>query len=255
MCMEYKDFYPIDEHSLLIRINHLMDLWEERISFLGEDFSELFVRDGFAPYYTHQRVKILFIGKEALEIAGFDYMVDIIKKCYNENSLGGKTINQYQFHALMNYIAYGINNKIKTYTELPWASDIASNFGKPGGISFAFMNVSKFSNESGNWYADKNLIETFITASSQSDFNLFSKEIDLLEPDLIIGMNLKNWYDALGDSCDFVRNFNGCVDYYHLKTENGEYPLFDSYHFSYMVNKDTYFYTPIINAASYIGLL
>ena len=52
-------------------------------------------------------------------------------------------------------IAYGINNGLIDWNKIPHATTIADTFGKENGLSFAFVNISKFSNQgagsSANW--------------------------------------------------------------------------------------------------------
>lgn len=253
MNTDYITLYPESEHNLYSSLINLQDTWKVQLEKNFEQTSQLFVYDGFAPYYTEQKYKILFIGKESLEVANSYYIIDILKNCYNANLLGGKSIDSYKFHAVMNYVAYGINNNFPEYESLPWASEISSDFGEKGGLSFAFMNISKFSNESGQWKADIPLIEKFISLSNNLPSNFFMSEIELLNPDIIIGMNLCKWYQSLGTIVGPIKNFNGCVDYYRLKTLKGEYPLLDSWHFSAprkKVKEDLYL--PLMEAAKFI---
>ena len=73
--IDYKLDYPESERKLKFEIEKLNDRWKNHlVSMTGEkSISEIFVSDGFYPYYTNQKVKVLFIGREALEIAGTNY--------------------------------------------------------------------------------------------------------------------------------------------------------------------------------------
>lgn len=89
------------------------------------------------------------------------------------------------------------------------------------------MNLSKFSNESGQWVADGELINHFIDLSLKSKENFFGSEIDLLNPDIIIGMNFGAGRNALGlsEQQDYYGN-NSDVRVCHLITQSGkEYPI------------------------------
>lgn len=253
MINNYISYYPKFEHGLYTDLINLQNEWERGLEKLDPTTSQLFVYDGIVPYYTEQPFKILFIGKESLEVAGVNYVIDILKNCYNANRIGGKTLNAYRFHAIMCYVAYGINRNFPEYKDLPWAQEIGADFGNEGGISFAFMNISKFSNESGLWQADIPLIQKFLGLTKCLNTNYFEKEIELINPDLIIGMNLKSWYGCIGKINGPLKNFGGCVDYYQLHTQYNQYPLLDSWHFSApkkRTEKD--YYIPITSAVKYV---
>lgn len=146
-----------------------------------------------------------------------------------------------------------INRNFPEYKDLPWAQEIGADFGNEGGISFAFMNISKFSNESGLWQADIPLIQKFLGLTKCLNTNYFEKEIELINPDLIIGMNLKSWYGCIGKINGPLKNFGGCVDYYQLHTQYNQYPLLGSWHFSApkkRAEKD--YYIPITSAVKYV---
>ncbi|MGI6718834.1 MAG: hypothetical protein ACOX4D_06795 [Bacteroidales bacterium] len=212
------------------------------------DVQQLFVKDGFYPYYTYQKRKILFIGREALEIGGANYM-ELLYEAYLEDNIGGITLNRYKFHYTMLYITYAIEHGEYKWNNIPYASDFISEFAQPNGISNAFMNLSKFSNESGEWPADNDLIQTFLEASSKSQVNFFAKEIDLLSPGIIIGMNHGERMKYLG-TFSSQKMYNGkdvCFQYLH--TPSGKsYPYLDCWHFSSRKTFETDIFNPIIEA-------
>jgi hypothetical protein len=93
----------------------------------------------------------------------------------------------------MMYLAYGITHGCGiAFEDLPQASDIAATFGTREGISFAFMELSKYSNdnEDANSRRDKELMERFLRDSLSAGRNFFREELELLNPDIIITMNL-----------------------------------------------------------------
>lgn len=229
--------YPESELGLKDKINQLNDKWLDFLKIqLGNEYSDnmddLFVSDGFYPYYTFQKKKILFIGREALEIGGYNYM-ELLYESYMRKRIGNKTLNQYRFHSTMLYLTYAIEHEIYKWNEIPYADEFISEFAQPSGISNAFMNLSKFSNESGDWVADRNLIDTFISASSRSPVNLFAAEIDLLSPDIIFGMNFAERMQCLGifESPKMYGDNDVCFQI--LRTPSGKtYPYLDCWHFS-----------------------
>lgn len=228
--------YPDSELGLKEKIENLngewLDFLKEQLPNESCNIERLFVSDGFYPYYTFQKKKILFIGREALEIGGCNYM-EFLYEAYQEKQIGSLPLNRHKFHSTMLYLTYAIEHGIYTWSDIPYASEFISEFAQPGGISNAFMNLSKFSNESGEWMADGNLIDSFISSSSKSSVNYFAKEIDLLSPDIIFGMNLGKKMECFG-TFEFPMMFgNNDVCFQILRTPSGrEYPYLDCWHFS-----------------------
>ena len=250
--------YPNEELSLKQAINELNRDWYSCICKNSvSDLSSLYVSDGFYPYYTHQKIKILFIGKESLEVSG-DYIEELFK-AIKLGKIGDKTLNEHKFHALMLYVVYGLQHNCLDYNNIPCATEISKNFATPNGISYAFMNLSKFSNESGHWISDDALIDSFLRISSMSPENYFAKEIEILNPDLIIGMNLnedekKDRYKFLGELKYPTHYGNkGQVCAQKLITRYREYNFIDCYHFSAPNKKwDEDYYSPIVTASKAI---
>ncbi len=103
--------YPDSELSLKEDIENLNGTW---FDFLKKQFvdescntEKLFVSDGFYPYYTFQKKKILFIGREALEIGGCNYM-EFLYEAYQEKQIGSLSLNRHKFHSTMLYLTYAI---------------------------------------------------------------------------------------------------------------------------------------------------
>lgn len=231
------------EQKLDSEISALLSEWK-KIVCTEKSSSELFVEDGFYPFYSQQPVKILFVGREALGMAGLNY-VKTLFEAYKANSVGGKSLDEYKFHRLLFYIAYGIIHRETDWAKIPYASELAANFGTQNGISFAFMNLSKFSNESDSWEADNLLIDSFLEKSQKSKENLFNKEIELLSPDLIITMNLEGRINFLGEITE--RQNGNDVDFMKLKADSRQIPLLNTWHFA-SPNKSEYqnYYKPIV---------
>lgn len=252
-----KDFiYPIEEQEKIKELGNLFKKWSKiarKIEFVKNYSADDIVFDGFYPFYFKQKIKILFIGREALGMTGSNY-INTIYQAYKKNYIGNKTLDSYKFHNLMFYIAYGLNNNCNSWSKIPYASEIANSFGISGGLSFAFMNLSKFSNESANWKADWELIDNFVDSFSKDSDNLFSEEIDILEPDLIITMNLENRISKLGEV--EVIKYGDKLSKYYLKTEKGKYLLFDTFHFSALSkNPEKDYYNVILKECKNIGIL
>lgn len=253
--------YPESELELKDKIKLLNDKWLDFLKVqLRNEYSgnidDLFVSDGFYPYYTYQKKKILFIGREALEIGGSNYM-DFLYEANQEKRIGGMTLNQHKFHSTMLKLTYAIEHKVYQWEEIPYADKFISEFAQPKGISNAFMNLSKFSNESGEWAANNTLIDSFISASSQSSVNFFAAEIDLLSPDIIFGMNLGERMKSFGtfESPQMYGNSDVCIQ--TLKTPSGKsYPYLDCWHFSAPGKsaKNNIFY-PVIEALKNNGII
>jgi len=123
----------------------LLDLFAEWEAALGASlpphqahFADTFVRDGFYPHYFSQPLKILFIGRESLGIAGCDYL-DVLLSSYRENKYVGKQhLNIHRFHSRLLYVAYGLLNDHVRWEDIPPADEIGDTFATPEGISFAF---------------------------------------------------------------------------------------------------------------------
>ncbi|PMG27810.1 hypothetical protein BCU94_18825 [Shewanella sp. 10N.286.52.C2] len=211
------------------------------------------VWDGFYPHYFSQKVKVLFIAQESLELSGENY-IDLMHHCYTiDKKVGALSLNQYQIHKSMLSIAYGINKDCCEWGSIPTATKIVDNFSIEDGLSFAFMNLSKLSNESGNHQADWNLINGFLDTFKSSPINYFSKQIELLNPDIIITMNLESRLSALGEV--IPEEYGSKVSRYYLQTETEKYPLLDTFHFAAISKSpEEDFYVPIINALNKFGL-
>ncbi|ABR73427.1 hypothetical protein CBG46_05175 [Actinobacillus succinogenes] len=233
------------EQELHQKLQALFRDWKNAIG------AEHFVEDGFYPYYTKQTVKVLFIGREGLTIdANYidqiykEYKVNLSNWLRTENST--YTLNSHPFHSKLFYMAYGFQHQFQKYEDIPWANDMRDDFATEKGISFAFMNLSKFSNNSGNFQADWNQINDFIKRTKQVEKstgrNFFEEEIALLNPDVIITMNFAFPTREL----PFIgKSKNGAVDLYELSLADKKIPVFDTFHFSAVKSMEANFYQAI----------
>jgi hypothetical protein len=204
------------------------------------------VADGFFPQYTEQKRKILFIGRESVQI-GSCY-IDVLYKAYKEGLVGGKALDQYLFHSRLLKIAYGFTHECCPWTEIPEASEIAATFAEPGGLSFALMNFCKLSNETGGSALDRQAVAAFLEISRAAGKQFFNREINVIQPDLIITMNFEdNWLYSLGTLAD-LKKVKG-VDGYLLAVGDRQIPLLNSFHFSAWNKTDPDdFYDPLVEA-------
>lgn len=171
--------YPADELLLLNKVQQLMAEWQQNSA------DECFTTDGFYPYYTHRPVKVLFVGREGIGLAGCNY-IETLFHAYTQNRIGCKSVNAHAFHRRLLYMLYGIQHGFPEWSDIPSAHLIARDFATPSGISCAFLNLSKTSNESGNWATDWQALQS----SLAKGLPFLKKELTLLNPDLIISSNV-----------------------------------------------------------------
>jgi hypothetical protein len=218
--------------------------------------ADYFCADGFFPYYTRQKTKILFIGREAVGMSGMDY-IGTLYNAYKENNVGGKTLDAYATEARQFYLAYGLlHNGAVPYREVPYASELAKTFGTANGISFAFMELSKYSNdaEDANRRRDAELMARFLRDSHLEKRNLVREELSLLNPDIILTMNL--WGSGIDSALldqalgtvRFIVNPEPAISVNMLSINGRDVPLFDLWHFASRKNTETDFYNPVMRA-------
>lgn len=224
--MQYKNA----ENAINDELLTLFEEWRTTLQANGLVVSD-FVKDGFYPYYTVQKKKILFIGRECLSLGGEDY-IGVLGGAYKNGSLGNNSIDGNQFHSLILYIAWALNNNLPEWQDIPYASELANQFATEEGFSFSFMNLSKFSNDADDYQADWPLIDSFVDNSKHPAKNFFNEEIRILNPDMIITMNLQGRLKALGDCEHIPVKSNDNVYVYNISVDGKQIPLYDMFHFS-----------------------
>lgn len=254
---EAKQIYPKEELNLWEENqNILKDLENElqNIAIKEEEkaYTEKINFDGFYPYYTQQSLKILFIGKEALNINGQDYIQTMYEGILANDTRGqGKyTVNQDKFHARMLYLTYGLNNENCSYNSMPYASWIGqNNFSKKKGISYALINYSKFDNPSEtSFVSDIKRMKKYRKMISKCTKNYYQKQISLLDPDLIIKMNLS---DTFGSNLfetspiKWEQSTNENIAIGNIEIDNKKYLLIETWHFSAGKSFNNCYYEPI----------
>ncbi len=215
---------------------------ESEYAFLAEHF----VSDGFYPRYTEQRPKILFIGRESHGMAGHSATL-LLYNAYRERKVNGKALERHAFHKRLLKVAYGLTHGCCPWAEIPRATDLAASFGKEGGLSFAFMNLCKISNEApeGDFNrCNQNQMFGFLEATRQSGRNFLAEEIDLLDPEVIIAMNFADNFFRLGHVEQLTDRADAHL--WRLTTRGKSYPLIDTYHFAAPMEDQAVFYDPVV---------
>lgn len=237
--------YPDDELSLLSEVRQLMEEWK---ACTGDP---LFTSDGFYPYYTHQPVKVLFVGREGIGLAGCDY-IESLYQAYKQNRIGNKSVNRYAFHRRMLYMLYGIQRGFPAWKDIPTAQHIARNFATPYGVSCAFLNLSKTSNEREHWNTDWQALRV----SLETGISFLKREISLLQPDLIVSSNvgLAPAFDSLPELLS--KHPDDLLDVHHCELNGRVVYWLNTFHFSAFsrgrgnpgLNDYDSFYQPLKNA-------
>ena len=239
---DFLNLYKSSEHDLLKELDELFEEWnnvykEYRKGESELQYYEMIVPDGFYPNYLSQKPKILFIGRESYTIEGCNY-IDL----FIDHYLAGKTgynncraINKDKFHKLLIQVAYGVIYG-KDWDNTPYAGEICLDGEIFKKESFAFMNLSKLSNNldgqnttNTNW----SLFDHAVSMSLNYGRNFILDEIKLLDPDLIITMNFgrDRLEKIFGKTLEFEDN-----DWWKYKVKfpekDKECLLIDSWHFS-----------------------
>lgn len=211
--------------------------------------SSAFIKDGILPKYSGQKVKILYLARECIiqhEERGENY-VEVMNAAYKEQQVGAYPLNRYAFHRKMFKITYGLNHdsdwdKIPKPTEMNYPSD----------VSFAIMEFSKIGNESGDWKTDSSRFNPFVSTVSHYYPQFWAEEIEIIDPDVIIGMNINkfgNYYRLLGKiqeiKIDSKLNELGIKAYWLTLPNGAKKLLIDTYHFSSRKKESKFFYEPI----------
>jgi len=244
--------FPDAERGKRLELLELFDDWQEAMRHAlppeKKSLAEDFVWDGFYPYFYEQPLKILYVGRESLGLAKCDYLDEILPAYRVDKKIGvtggAKHLNSAFYHARMLHIAHGVLHGCKKWDDIPWAERIGDTFAAAQGISFATMNLSKFSNESADEFsADWNLIRLSVDCSG--DF--IKREVELLDPDVVITMNIGEFLPHFGVlEC---RSSGGPVDTYVLRSGAKTSLLIDAWHFSAFGKSHVRdFYEPICSA-------
>jgi hypothetical protein len=149
----------------------------------------------------------------------------------------------------MLYTAYGLMNGLPEWKDIPDADEIGDGFATAEGVSFAFMNLSKFSNESDHWSSNWQRIQESVRQATMGR-NFIAEQIALLEPDVVITMNLEGYFPALGEKPEYLGTYGDeCVSAWALTSHRHKSLLLDGFHFSAPGKRDLdHFYLPFVEA-------
>jgi hypothetical protein len=251
--------FPPEEKDKRKEINALMKDWKAEIaeaivkqkdkqrSRRGADY---FNSDGFFPHYFEQKQKVLFIGREARGHSGCDFLEDTINYYKDEDT------DQKIFMRRILKMAYIIQNGVTKLSDIPNADSVAKEMVKTKKYGFAFMNISKYSNDSPDGAKRNNsMINQFIEDSHLENRNFFTEELEILEPDIIITANL---WDGIKDEfmqlcfdenkiqrITALRRTHAELSTYTLNRR--KIKLLDLYHFSNPGSDDEMYCQPVID--------
>jgi hypothetical protein len=242
------------------QINSLMSDWRSEIVskdrseyFKKEDPLSYFSSDGFFPGYYNQKIKVLFVGREPRYMDG-DYIEWMIKY-YRENNDLGKA-----FTRRLLFIVQGIKSngeldfeEVKAETAIGIAKEMVST----NDYGFAFINISKYTNDTdGGGRADFYSINKFLEHSNLKNRNFFHEELEILDPDIIITGNLweghieQNYLDLCFDKIEWEKindDIDGKVNVSNIVLSGKSIKLLNTYAFADFTHSDKeYFYDPIM---------
>ena len=243
---------PKEEESMIGELNKLANEWRELL--IGQGNADLFNMDGFYPFYTSQKCRILFVGREACCMSGKNY-IKTVCPCIRGDSFSGWTVNQYPFHRRQFYIAYGIMKWCQgmgfpSWEEVPRASDMAkrifakkeeANEGVGGlnSISWAFINLSKISNDTADYKTDSNRYFPFV--SNEENRGKIREQIEILKPQIIIGANVPELIEILS----YGKADQSVPECYYYEGNEKLPPFLNCYHFAAIKNDRQCFYESV----------
>jgi hypothetical protein len=251
------------EYGKFKELEKLFKKWKKQVSknkvvwkYNGKKYkgNKYFTEDGFFPNYFNSKIRVLFIAREPREASGKNIIQGDYKK-YKEGETGGKFIKR------ILYLAYGIKHGCKTlFNDIPNHDEIGKEYVETNDFNFAIMEISKYSNDS-HVGADIVLMNSFLEHSELKKYNFIQEELSILDPDVIITMNLwdkdliiirENIELAFGYPPK-VKGGNPLVCIRKIKINNKYVPLLDTYHFSTWAkgfDDKTCFYDPVMEIVS-----
>ena len=166
----------------------------------GDDPQNFVMRDGIYPGYEKQKLKVLFIGRDSYGLRGYDYSESTWGK-FSAKRAGGFTCQHFRRSVLS--IAYCISRGMDIVQS---PSGVVFNIydmvakrkqSLLEDFSFAFINASKLDfhdydendkKKKNNRGFDEVSAQVFVETVG---VDLMRKQVDLINPNLIIGANLK----------------------------------------------------------------
>lgn len=274
VCLSVKEEMDEEEVDMRKKLNALQEQWRRELRKADFNMEADFNMDGFYPCYAKQKLRILFVGREAYGMKGKNY-IDTQCDQLKNGKIGKWTVDQYPFHKRQFYIAYGLlasvvegSTGFPDWKDVPWASDLAKilfarckrdakAFEKASikpvetlsSLSWAFMNLSKLSNETGDWRTDERRYRPFVEDETNQKF--IRDEIRILRPDVIIGSNVYDLVKIL----EYAKVDKGCspnCDYY--ESGNKKWPPFiNCYHFSAIKKDKECYYEAVREVVNNVG--
>lgn len=257
---EYLKLYSKTEQERMKALDKLFRDWKKVV---GDPTWYWFIPDGFYPKYLSQTTRILYIARDSYDLYGDEdengertYIEKFIRQYLagrmdNNGNSNSVNINRNKFHKMLIQVAYGLINDFPWSANNPKAKQVlsASEICEGGKVferaTFAFMNLCKWSHENGEeadknknennkgWKTDWTAVKEFVEKSATKTRNFFLEEINLLDPNIIITLNLRpnliaQWTGHLAKRVEIDENC--CV--YRLSSGDKERMIFDSWHFS-----------------------
>lgn len=265
--MDYKFDFSVYEQKKNDELEVLMKNWISQVSTKNKNTIDngnktkrspkrCFAKDGFFPgYFDEKNLRILFVGREPRKIGGYDFR-DTTKECFDETCIGKNNWWRRIF-----YIVYGIRNKGHfSFEDIPTAQEILNKMYEKNDYGFACINISKYSNDHPKyWQANTKLVSQFFEDSELEKTNFFKKELEFLNPDVMITANLWDWEidEHFIDLCLPNENFSKTSSVTHNREKVAEYGKYnlngheidfiDLFHFSASDKKDKYhYYNPVM---------
>ena len=247
-------------------LNELLEEWEAHISKKEkvnnghrENWAteKCFAGDGFFPgYFSTKGKKILFIARETRSLGDcginfVDSSIDYFKNAHNQD-IKNRLTNANSFWRHILKIVSGIQNDGIPFREIKSSVEIADSMLEQNNFGFTVINISKYSNDSKKkWQLNTKLANQFLKDSDLQETHFFKRELEILEPDIIIAGNLWNagFEDEYLELClprpnkYKTKNF---IEYWDYILDNKKtVKVINTYHFSARKNDKDCFYNPI----------
>jgi hypothetical protein len=261
--MTHIDMYSKTEQQKLLELETLFTDWKKVLAkhfvtykddgrrYRGDKY---FGGDGFFPNYFSQKTKVLFIGREARwNSEAWDDFGNIVDRALDHCKTGEK-LGAAKVFKIMFYLAYGIKHDgTKKWSDVPDVDTVAAQMLEASDFGFAFMNFSKYSNDSDTGaIADKALIQAFLEHSQLDNRNFIREELEILSPNVIITMNLwdgkidEEFLDPVFSGIKEKSRIEGIATLFEMPLGGKTVKVIDLYHFVARVNEKEYFYDPVM---------
>jgi len=214
--------------------------------------ADCFAKDGFFPgYFDENNLKVCFIGRETRLIGGYDFR-DTTKEFFDDpdpkNSWWRRILK----------IMYGIQNNGEIEFEKLNTIDILNEMYDSNKYGFAVINISKYSNDNkSNWQTNINLVHRFLKDSELEKTNFFQKELEILNPDVIITANLWDIIESdyinlclpesnFSETKNIIHNGESIAEYGKYNLNGKTIDFIDLYHFSAKKSDKYCYYNPVM---------